>query len=233
MNKRVFLNNSETKYSIYSNGDCINTETNRLLKRKFNRTNGYESYTLSHKNKQYTRYVHRLIGEYFLRLDIDTKLQINHIDGNKVNNMLENLEVVDASGNMQHAVRTKLLKTKNVYQYNIDGTFVEKYGSAQQAKSKTNVSIKSISICAIEGGIGGGYVWSYSRLEPNDGVFKKSRMMKNVKVGQYDMQGSLIETYENLKSAYKAIDRKDNGAITRVCKGERKSHLNYKWKFIL
>jgi len=60
-------------------------------------------------NKKMTTYkVHRLVAEAFCdRLGED--LEVNHIDGNKLNNRAENLEWVTRSENVKHAVRTGLL----------------------------------------------------------------------------------------------------------------------------
>lgn len=46
-------------------------------------------------------YLHRLVAEHFL--DGEHSLQVNHIDGDKTNNMVDNLEFVTASQNMLHS----------------------------------------------------------------------------------------------------------------------------------
>lgn len=51
--------------------------------------------------------VHRLMAENFID-NIPSKMVINHIDGNKLNNTIENLEITSYSGNMQHAVSHEL-----------------------------------------------------------------------------------------------------------------------------
>lgn len=55
--------------------------------------------------------VHRLVALTFID-NIDFKQQVNHIDGNKKNNHVSNLEWCTAEENMNHAVRTGLLKRK-------------------------------------------------------------------------------------------------------------------------
>lgn len=54
--------------------------------------------------------VHRLVAMAFLGLpSIKDKIQVNHKDGNKMNNRPDNLEWVSPKENMQHAVRTGLM----------------------------------------------------------------------------------------------------------------------------
>lgn len=68
---------------------------------------GYFTVKLDKKGKCATRYVHRLLGFAFIPNKED-KPFINHIDGNKLNNSLENLEWVTHSENMKHAYKLKL-----------------------------------------------------------------------------------------------------------------------------
>lgn len=56
--------------------------------------------------------LHRLVFEYF-KHDIPYKMVINHIDGNKNNNHIDNLECVTQSQNIKHAYDTGLFTTRN------------------------------------------------------------------------------------------------------------------------
>lgn len=57
--------------------------------------------------------VHRLVAQEFIP-NPDNKLEVNHIDGNKLNNSIDNLEWVTAKENMQHASKNGLLRRKLV-----------------------------------------------------------------------------------------------------------------------
>jgi hypothetical protein len=62
---------------------------------------GYLAVTLCKDGIYKTFYVHRLMAETYLKPD-NSKKYVNHIDGNKSNNKLSNLEFVSQSENMKH-----------------------------------------------------------------------------------------------------------------------------------
>lgn len=68
--------------------------------------NGYARVSLSIDKKSLRFYVHRLVGYAFLGLDLtDKTLQINHKDGIKSNNTVDNLEILTSSANHIHAYK--------------------------------------------------------------------------------------------------------------------------------
>ena len=78
----------------------------RIMPQTIQRT-GYYAVTFHMNNKAYCRKVHRLVIEAFTP-NPDNLPTINHIDGNKLNNHVSNLEWCTYQANMQHAVRTGL-----------------------------------------------------------------------------------------------------------------------------
>lgn len=70
---------------------------------------GY-AYVGIHKNGEQKKiHVHTLVAKAFIS-NPDNKPFVNHIDGNKFNNRVENLEWVTPSENIQHAIKTGLIK---------------------------------------------------------------------------------------------------------------------------
>ena len=71
--------------------------------------NGYYrvSFSINRNRKQF--YIHRLIAEHFIP-NPDNLPQVNHIDGNKLNNSLDNLEWVTVQDNVIHAYKNGLIK---------------------------------------------------------------------------------------------------------------------------
>lgn len=71
--------------------------------------NGYLSVDLYSDGKRKTKSVHRLVAETFLP-NPDNKPEVNHIDGNKYNNDVSNLEWVSSKENCRHAWDNGLIK---------------------------------------------------------------------------------------------------------------------------
>ncbi len=96
-------------YYVYENGQISVIKSGRIkVLRKG--TAGYLRTDLSHNGKSKTIDVHRLVAAVFIK-NPDKKKFVNHIDGNKLNNHVDNLEWVTPSENNYHHV--KLSKKKN------------------------------------------------------------------------------------------------------------------------
>ena len=70
---------------------------------------GYPIVTLSHNGKVTPKTIHSLAVDAFLPGQRTKGMQVNHVDGVKSNNRLDNLEVVTRQQNVDHAKRTGLL----------------------------------------------------------------------------------------------------------------------------
>lgn len=82
---------------------------NRRPVKLYYNNKGYLNCSLLNK----TKLVHRLIALTWIP-NPDNKPQVNHIDGNKTNNKVENLEWVTGLENMQHATMTGLRDTEKM-----------------------------------------------------------------------------------------------------------------------
>jgi hypothetical protein len=94
-------------YTITANGDIYLTKNMKKLKGEYTK-DGY----LRIYNEKYKKIsAHRLIWMYHNKIIIPYGMEINHIDGNKLNNNIQNLEVVTPSQNIQHSIKIGLKKT--------------------------------------------------------------------------------------------------------------------------
>lgn len=69
---------------------------------------GYPCVCICANKVEYTKTIHRIVARCFIE-NINYKLEVNHIDGNKTNNFVNNLEWVSRSENAMHAHRTGLI----------------------------------------------------------------------------------------------------------------------------
>lgn len=101
----MFKQIQKSNYFISEEGKVYNQKTNKFLSGSLD-TCGYLRFRLKGKNVS----IHRMVLETFNPCPNMNSLEVNHIDGNKTNNRLGNLEWVTHQENMTHAVKTKLTK---------------------------------------------------------------------------------------------------------------------------
>ena len=121
-------------------------------------SSGYNRVGLS-KDKKRTQFsIHRLVAEAFI-LNPKNKPEVNHIDENKNNNCVNNLEWVTSLENKNHSL------SKKVFQYDEKGNFIKEWNSANEA-SRNGFTQSAITNCC--NGIRRlhkKYIWSYHKKE--------------------------------------------------------------------
>ena len=156
------------RYQASNLGRIKNVKTSHIMKQQVD-IDGYFIVSLEGLKKR-TYKVHRLVAMTFIPNPLN-KSQINHIDGNKKNNIISNLEWVTPKENIKHAykigiynseqhskaqdkLKKPVLKIKN-------GNVVYKYESLSQAAKMNNVKKQSILFAIKRNGLCCGHYWQY------------------------------------------------------------------------
>ena len=105
---------------------------------------GYVKITLFKDGKGTTREIQRIVAETFIDNPCN-KEQVNHIDENKLNNNIGNLEWSSPRENTIHAKTVLKKGIKRVNQYDMQGHFIKSYPSIKKASECTNIPRCSIS----------------------------------------------------------------------------------------
>ena len=124
-------------YSIDSDGNIYSevhgtSRRLRMMKPFLNNSGYYRIGLFDSNGKRRAHYVHRLVAETLIPNPNDYPV-INHIDGNKLNNCVENLEWCTQSENVKHSVRTGRQVCIQVNLENIDTGEILRFPSMRQA----------------------------------------------------------------------------------------------------
>ena len=136
------------KYEVSNLGKVRNIKSGRILKSHLNH-NGYLKHSLYKHDKQKELFLHRIIAIAFID-NPGKKPQVNHIDENKLNNDLSNLEWCTERENLIHGTRTKRVAEKlsqKVIQLDLNDNILNVFKSMGQAERETGVPRSGISAC--------------------------------------------------------------------------------------
>lgn len=230
--KKFILDNQETLYSISDIGEVRNDKRNNLL--KINNDKGYAHIGLHINGKIKNYRVHRLVALMFIP-NPEGKPYVNHIDGNPLNNCVNNLEWVTPQENTIHAVRTGLMLPNNeraVNQYNSNGDFIATYKSITKAALSTQSEGSKITVCCQGKRLTtNSFQWRYVDEPRNVGKVNPNSQ-RAVSVAQIDLiTNEVLAVYPTIHAAAKAVNGTQS-AISHVLLGDKgtKTHKGYKWK---
>ena len=126
-------------------------------------------------------------------------------------------------------------RSKQIFQYTLDGKFITSYKSIAEAKKI--YKSKTIDLC-VAGKIktSAGYQWfdKYygEQIAPIESNIIRSQKSKFKQVHKYDLQGYYIESYESIEDAAKSIGLKSASHISSCCKGCEKTAGGFIWSYI-
>lgn len=99
-----------SKYQITNFGRICKKENNTEILPSFTPDGYLNIKLLNDDNKRNTIRLNRLVAKVFIENNDPAKIEVNHKDGNKTNNRVDNLEWVTPSENQKHAYKNDLRK---------------------------------------------------------------------------------------------------------------------------
>lgn len=117
-----------------------------------------------------------------------------------------------------------------IYQFTMDGTFVNEYETMSQAELSVNGALYcNIARAAKNNKLAYGYVWSYDR----NFHFKSEDYGCTVSVDKYDLDGKFISTYMSIIDGARSVNKGYEGVtnIKSVCDGQTITAYGYIWRY--
>ena len=135
----------EFEYEVSNLGRVRNAWNGKILKQTTNRK-GYKCVTLYIGGQKFSKRVHRLVAESFNAV-IPEGMDVNHIDGDKSNNELSNLEFCTRKENVRHAIDNGLAKPNDFGKKRVKVRCIETgvlYKSINECSRDTRVDVAEI-----------------------------------------------------------------------------------------
>ena len=136
-------------------------------------TKGYLKVTLCKDGKRKHFLIHKLVAGAFLE-NPDNLPQVNHIDENKKNNRVDNLEWCDNKYNCNYGTRNQRIAknsvklkngktSKSVLQFSLSGEFIREWPSTNEVGRNGFKQPNIVKCCLGERKSAGGFIWRYKK----------------------------------------------------------------------
>lgn len=219
--------------------------------------NGYQFVRLSKEGKHTEISIHRLVLQTFKpNQNPELYTQINHIDENKENNKLDNLEWCTAEENNNHGTRKeRATKTRRLHfvptvQLDLKGNIINVYYQKEDIETQNKeMTFKHVARSINkEKNICYGYFWikldKYNELTQNELLslinekveqnnFGKMHggITQREMVAQMDLNGNTIKEFESVSAAAQELNCHYQ-AISQCASGKIKTCCGYRWKYL-
>lgn len=265
-------------YSINEKGEIINNLTNKKLKGSFGE-NGYHYFRLSKNGKKKMFYGHRLVAEAFIPNPNNLPV-VNHIDGNKMNNNVENLEwttysdnttkwhksvqnikkriteyykedlpneewirfqnyFISSKGRVRHAIKNNLLKpslTCGYYKVRLSKNGITQDFMIHKLVYQLfkNDYDEDKIIDHIDGNKLNNDINNLRQVANSENalysLYEQKTNSSTKEVAQYDLNNNLLKIFRSTREAAKELNL-DASTISKVCRGQNKTHGGFIFKY--
>lgn len=221
-----------TNHTITRGGAVINTKTG-TVKKPWLGKNGYLYVDLHENGKAHKIALHRLLAVQYIP-NPDNKRTVNHKDGIKTHNELENLEWATDSENIAHAHRTGLNKGSGKH----DKTFYENLipkvlagASLQSLLGEVGVSHGQLSVHLRNAAVRLGIQEQYrAALQKQRCTAQQTSKRTRYSVAMLHPEtGEELKRFPSLSSAGQYLGKKTPGPISNVLQGRQKTAYGYFW----
>jgi len=226
-----------THHTIDDVGNVTNLKTGNV-KSHWLGANGYYHVDIQEKGIPKKYAIHRLLAKAFIP-NTEGKRTVNHKDGDKLNNKLDNLEWATDKENIQHAYDTGLQPYRRNYElHEYDDMLTGKFllGESLTSISKgCNQSLTSLSYYLREAAERNKLLPEYEK----ELVLQKNKRMKltgksqrvTINLRMLDVvTGKLLKSFSSVTEAKEYLGRKSCGPISNVLAGRQKTAYGYMWK---
>lgn len=212
-------------------GLIYSTKKGSFKEKKFYEAkDGYSTVGLTPNGGKHGRFkAHRMIALTWLP-NPDNLPTVNHINFDKRDNRVENLEWASHTDQINHNHKHGRSKTtaRAVVQADEDGNLIAEFESMTDAAFQTGLRVSCISaVCLGKQRMTGGYVWYYKD------EFKGQKMRKygNCKtVLQYETDGEFVRTFESVNEAAAHVGC-NASTLATACRGKQATCMGYVWKY--
>lgn len=152
----------DNKYMVSKSGEVVNRiQRNYMVPQD---RHGYKRINLQSGTKS----LHIIVWESFNKQKVPEGYQIDHKDGNKANNCLDNLCLVSPSENMRNAYCNNHQNQKQVFQYDQNGNFIKEFKTIQEACDSVGVTHAAVRTAIERQGLCKGSYWLLKDMKIED-----------------------------------------------------------------
>ena len=227
-------------YEVSNLGEVRDKDGNILPKRIWGRY-----YVVDLKKPSKRAFVHRLVSFAFVK-GYKEGLEVNHIDENRFNNCVDNLEWVTHKQNCNYGTRILRIKEKQnraVLQYTLNGEFIAEYASMHIAAEAIKADAGHICDCCLGNRkFAYGFFWRYKddalyeqakkriakKIEESKNSMAEKFQKKALNVVQLTMDGRIVSVFPSTKVAAESVGS-FRPMIINCCNGKLEHVKGYKF----